>query len=446
MKPMILVVSNNGCLFDSLASQLAARGVAWTRFESATAALKAMAQRTPALVVLDAGNDSRSRTMARLKRIQTRCPTAVIFLITQQRSESLAVGALKAGVADYFRPPFSAEDLLAAIERKLSLPSGSTLRRGSRPEKIASRLVGRSPVMENLKAHLGRVAMADSTVFITGETGTGKELAAQLIHANSTRAQHAMVSVNCAALPDSLVESELFGHERGAFTGAAAMTRGCFEQANGGTVFLDEIGDMTPLAQAKILRVIEEKQLARVGGAASIPLDFRLIAATNREPETLMAEGNFRDDLYYRLNVARVHMPSLRDHREDIEQLAAHGIRRLNKKFSRNVKGLKKDVVKLLLRYDWRGNVRELLNVLEGAYINMPSGRIDYADLPSYFKQKLAEYQHLPSNERRRILTALVETNWNKSTAAAKLKWSRMTLYRNMKKYNIVENRKRGKL
>jgi len=441
MKPMIVVVSRNGTLLDPLASQVAAYGGEWARFESAAEAMNAIDGCIPALVIFDADNDARTRAMARLKRIKTRCSSAAIFLITQRHSESLAVGALKAGVADYFRPPFCAEDLLAAIERKLPRASGSVDKRAGHLAKTASRLIGCSPIMEDLKGLLGRVAIADSTVLITGETGTGKELAARLIHENSARAKRPLVSVNCAALPDSLVESELFGYERGAFTGAAATTRGRLEQANGGTVFLDEVGDMTPFAQAKILRVIEDKQIARLGGAAPIPIDFRLIAATNREPEALMADGNFRDDLYYRLNVARVHMPSLRDHREDIEQLVVHGIRRLNRKFNRNVKGLQKDVIKLLLRYDWRGNVRELMNVLEGAYINMPSGRIDYADLPSHFKQKLAESQHLPSNERRRILSALVETNWNKSTAARKLNWSRMTLYRKIEKYNIVEKR-----
>jgi transcriptional regulator with PAS, ATPase and Fis domain len=169
------------------------------------------------------------------------------------------------------------------------------------------------------------------------------------------------------------VESELFGYERGAFTGAAARTRGRFEQAHGGTVFLDEIGDMSPFAQAKILRVIEDKRIARLGGGVSIPIDLRLIAATNREPETLMAEGHFRDDLYYRLNVARVHMPSLREHREDIPTLVACGIRRLNRKFDRDLKGLSSKAMEALHRYNWPGNVRELMNLLEAAYINMPT-------------------------------------------------------------------------
>lgn len=440
MNPVIVFVSRNGRLLDSMASQLAVRSVLWIRSVPGAAAVVAIGRHMPDLVIVDAGTDSEARVLAGLGQIKVRCPAVPIFLIAQQRSESLAVGALKAGVADYFRPPFCSDDLLAGIDRKLSL---LTARRpaGQKEDHFATGMVGSSQVMADLKGLLQRVSMVESTVLITGETGTGKELAAKSIHENSARAWRPMVSINCAALPDSLVESELFGYERGAFTGAATKTRGRFEQAHGGTVFLDEIGDMTPFAQAKILRVIEDRHIVPLGGGATIPMDFRLIAATNREPEALMEDGFFRDDLFYRLNVARVHMPSLRKHREDIPLLVEHGIRRLNRQFKRNVKGLKEDVVKLLLRYEWRGNVRELMNVLEGAYINLPSKHIEYADLPSHFKHKLSESQNLPSDERRRIMAALLETNWNKSTAAAKLKWSRMTLYRKMAKHRIFEKR-----
>ena len=441
MKSMIVVVASNGCPLDSLAGELTDRGVDWVRFDTSAKAIDTIGQRMPDLVILDAGHDPPLRVIPTVERIKTCWLSIPIFLITNRRSESLAIGALKAGVTDYFRSPVATQELLAGIERELLTPPGSGIRKGAIDGRIASRMIGCSRVMEDLKGLLNRVSKVDSTVLITGETGTGKELAARLIHENSPRAHRPMVSINCAALPDTLVESELFGYEQGAFTGATATSCGRFEQARGGTVFLDEIGDMTPFAQAKILRVIEDKQIARLGSSAPVPIDFRLIAATNREPEALMADGVFRNDLYYRLNVARVHMPSLREHREDIQPLVAHGIRRLNKKFNRNVKGLKKEVLRLLMRYDWHGNVRELMNVLEGAYINMPSRHIDYADLPAHFKQTLAESQHLPSDERRRILSALMATNWNKSTAAEKLKWSRMTLYRKIEQYNIVEKR-----
>jgi len=420
---------------------MAARGVGWTRYSTDTAAIAAIGRRMPDLVILDTGADSESSALARLESIQARCPAAAVVLVTQQRSEVLAVGALKAGVADYFRPPFCTEDLLTSIVRELSLSSVCTNDATPVQKGIVARLVGGSRVMEDLKAQIGRVALADSTVLITGETGTGKELAAKLIHANSARTAEPMVSINCAALPDSLVESELFGYERGAFTGAVSATRGRFELARRGTVFLDEIGDMTPFAQAKILRVIEDKKISPLGNAEPVSLDFRIIAATNRKPEFLIEEGSFRDDLFYRLNVARVHMPGLREHREDIPLLVDHCIRILNRKFNRNIRCLKKEALDLLYRYDWPGNVRELMNVLEGAYVNLPLKKIEYADLPTYFKTKLMEYQKAPSDERKRIVTALLETNWNKTTAAKKLNWSRMTLYRKMARHHIVKTR-----
>lgn len=441
MNPVIVTVSRSGHMFDSMVSQLAARGVSWFGSNPGGSALAAIGRHAPDLVIVDSGTETEARVLQSVNRIKERYPTLPIFLIVRKSSEAMAIGALKAGVDDYFKAPFCTDDLLEEVCRKLPIDADrGQLDPGN--DGFLAKMIGASRTMQDIKGLLARFAEVDSTVLITGETGTGKELAASLIHENSARARRPMVSVNCAALPDSLVESELFGYERGAFTGAATTTSGRFEQAHGGTVFLDEIGDMTPFAQAKILRVIEDKQIVHLGGGTPIPTDFRIIAATNRDPEALMQEGAFRDDLYYRLNVARVHMPSLRDHREDIPQLVDYGVRRLNKKFNRNIKGLKKNVVKLLLHYEWRGNVRELMNVLEGAYINLPSKHIDYADLPVHFKNKLSASKHLPSDERRRILDALLDTNWNKSTAAAKLKWSRMTLYRKMQNYHIIENRK----
>jgi DNA-binding NtrC family response regulator len=286
--------------------------------------------------------------------------------------------------------------------------------------------------------------MVDSTVLITGETGTGKELAAGLIHENSDRSGSSRWSASTALhCRTAWWKANCSDTNAGRLPERWQPRAGVFEHAQGGTVFLDEIGDMTPFAQAKILRVIEDKQISHLGGAKTIKLDFRLIAATNRDPDILIEESDFRDDLFYRLNVARLHMPSLRAHIEDIPLLIEHGIRKLNRKFNRSIKGIREDVLKLLLRYVWPGNVRELMNVLEGAYINLPEKRIHYADLPVHFKKKLTESQLLPSNERKKILSALLETNWNKSTAASKLNWSRMTLYRKMTKHRIVEKRSR---
>jgi transcriptional regulator with PAS, ATPase and Fis domain len=213
--------------------------------------------------------------------------------------------------------------------------------------------------------------------------------------------------------------------------------------SSGGSLFLDEIGEMRPHAQAKILNCIETKEVYPLGARTAVPFDTRVIAATNQDPESLMLDGKFREDLYYRLNVARIHLPPLRERREDIPELIASGVDRLNRKFSRKVRGPGDELVTLLMRYDWPGNVRELMNVLEGSFINRPAGRIREADLPAYFKKRLAAAtQHMAADERKRILAALLETNWNKSTAAARLNWSRMTLYRKMTKYHIVENRR----
>ncbi len=295
--------------------------------------------------------------------------------------------------------------------------------------------------MRQAKAYLAKLAATDSTVLITGETGTGKELAAELIHRNSPRHKKPFICVNCAALPEGLVESELFGYERGAFTGAVAAKPGKFEMADKGTVFLDEVCDMNPYAQAKILRSIECKEVYPLGGRGATPLDLRIIAATNQNPEQLMAEGKFRKDLYYRLNVARVHMPPLRERKEDILRLISHAIENLNRRFKRNVQGLTDEAMATLFRYDWPGNVRELMNLIEASFINLPSRQVDFVDLPRQLQKQLDNSAELPLNERKQIVSALLETKWNKSKAAQKLSWSRMTVYRKMTKYSIVEKR-----
>ncbi len=403
-------------------------------------------QKRPSMAVcLDAGH-SKKTTVEMLSAIRKIDPYLPVFLITTHSSEALAIAALRIGVNDYIKVPFSDRELISRCQRWIPLPlyKGTDMVDINQSCRSSERsMVGRSPTMCEINADIEKMARTDSTVLITGETGTGKELAAELIHRQSHRGAYPLVRVNCAAMPESLVESELFGYDQGAFTGAVAAKSGKFEMASGGSLFLDEIGEMTPFTQSKILRCIETKRVHPLGGKGAIPLDIRIIAATNQNPEDLISEGKFREDLYYRLNVARLHLPPLRDRREDIAELVAFGIREMNRKFRRNVRDLKEDVLNLLLRYDWPGNVRELMNVLEGAYINMPDRQIEFADLPGYFRNKLSESEHLPSNERRRIITTLLETNWNKSTAAAKLKWSRMTLYRKMEKYHIVENRKR---
>jgi transcriptional regulator with PAS, ATPase and Fis domain len=309
----------------------------------------------------------------------------------------------------------------------------------SLPEaNLDAAMIGGSSAMREIKEYILKVATTDCTVLITGETGTGKELAAEMIHRNSPRRQRPFVCINCAALPENLLESELFGYERGAFTGAYSTYAGKLKLAEGGSVFFDEIGDMSAYAQAKILRAIEGKEVYRLGGKKGISMDVRVIAATNQDPEQLVSDRRLREDLYHRLNVARVHLPPLRDRKEEILPLLNHYTRVLNRRYRSEVIGFTEDALASLLKYNWPGNIRELKNLLEATFINLPSRKIAFMDLPKMFQKKLKELEGFPQGERDRVLSALFACNWNKSKAAQKLHWSRMTLYRKMSKYQII--------
>lgn len=297
-------------------------------------------------------------------------------------------------------------------------------------------IIGTSVPITKITSSLAKVAATDCTVLITGETGTGKELAAKLIHRHSSRRQKPFVVINCSAIPDTLLESELFGHERGAFTGAVVKREGAILSANQGTVFFDEIGDMSPYAQAKLLRTIENKEVWPVGGKRSLSVDIRFIAATNRDLEQLMKEGMFRADLYYRLNVARIMLPPLRERQGDIALLLDYFRQRYNRQFGKKVEGFTEEAVAALMDYDWPGNIRELKNLMESSFIHADQ-RISLENLPESFRQWLRESETPGQDERTRLITALFNANWNKVKAAQQLKWSRMTLYRKMAKYGV---------
>jgi DNA-binding NtrC family response regulator len=434
-KKTILVLKGQGIPGDDFKILLKNLGFEVIQGERETAALILAARRDVDLVVITASGSEDSSEIDIVRHIKRISPSLPVFLAARNGSKSHAVASFRAGVADYIDYPCSAEEFLQSIEA--SLPQKMEISQVSGP------MVGESKPMREISRFIHRVAATDSTVLITGETGTGKELVASLIHQKSRRRAKPFVCVNCAAMPDTLVESEMFGYERGAFTGAVSARLGKFEVANGGTVFLDEISDMTPFAQAKLLRTIESKELYRLGGRKVIPLDVRVTAATNEDPEELISEGKFREDLYYRLNIARIHLPPLRERKEDIRKLIAHGIDKLNEKYGRNVRGLSAEAMVFFMRYDWPGNVRELLNLLEATFINLPQKQIAFADLPRLFQQKLRDTENVPLYERKKILSALLETKWNKTEAARKLNWSRMTLYRKITKYNIVEQSER---
>jgi transcriptional regulator with PAS, ATPase and Fis domain len=298
------------------------------------------------------------------------------------------------------------------------------------------RIVGASRPMQALRAYLKKAALSDASVLITGDTGTGKELAAESLHRLSRRRAGPFVPINCAAMPDSLIESELFGYERGAFTGAMEAFPGQLRLADGGTVFLDEIGDMNLGAQSKLLRVLETRSVYPLGGRRAVPVDVRFVAATNRPLEPLLLEQRFRKDLYFRLNVLRVQMPPLRDRSEDIPLLLGRFLEEFNARYARSIEGVTPDLLECLRAYDWPGNVRELRNLVEAMYVDCSEGPLSTASLPEFFRGGLA-YEQSGQGERRRILSVLAETNWNKSKAASRLRWSRMTLYRKMHKYSV---------
>jgi DNA-binding NtrC family response regulator len=310
---------------------------------------------------------------------------------------------------------------------------------GGSPDFARDVMIGSSAVMCGLKHDMAKLAKSSSTVLITGETGTGKELAAEFIHQNSHRNKKAFVCINCAAIPESLLESELFGHTKGAFTGADQFRDGLFVSANGGTIFLDEIGDMSLCAQAKILRVIEKREVCRVGSNRGVQLDIRFVAATNQDLETMSDRGAFRKDLFYRLNVARIHLPPLRERREDIPSLIRHYSSDFRKKSGGAQPEFSEESLRCLQAYGWPGNIRELKNLVESLFLKDLPSRVEVENLPRHLRGLIESKIDLPAQERAELLAALFSAKWNKSEAAKSLRWSRMTLYRKIAKYHITE-------
>jgi transcriptional regulator with PAS, ATPase and Fis domain len=298
-------------------------------------------------------------------------------------------------------------------------------------------MIGESAVMRGLRARIARIAIFDSHVLITGETGTGKELAARAIHSHSRRSGKVFVAVNCAAIPDALVEGELFGWERGAYTGAVQSFAGRLALAEGGSILLDEIGEMSPSLQAKLLRAIETHEVYRVGGVKAVRFDVRVIAATNQDVERDMERERFRRDLYFRLAVARVHLPALRDRVEDVPVLLRHFVDECNRCYGRHARGFAPEVVERLMRYDWPGNVRELRNLVEACFIECQRDEFGLADLPEPWPATL-DAVAFKGDERQRIIAALNVTSGNKTAAAGLLQVSRMTLYRKLKRYELA--------
>ncbi|MGB0911584.1 MAG: sigma 54-interacting transcriptional regulator [Nitrospirales bacterium] len=394
----------------------------------------------PDLAVIDVSLSQSKRGLELGKDLRQSDQTIPILLITKESSESFALTALRTGITDYVKEPCSHEEFSERVMYCLKQRRARALTRleeHGNYESLENVLIGTSPTILEVRADIKKIAQTQSNLLITGETGTGKEVVAQAIHRNSQRRNKAFVCVNCAAIPGTLLESELFGYEQGAFTGAIQTQKGKLEQAQDGTILFDEIGDMELSAQAKVLRAIEERQVHRLGGGKNHPLNIRVIAATNQNLELAIDQKQFRSDLFYRLNIARIHLPPLRERKEDIPALIQHFIREFNPKFHREVEKLTDAALESLLKYSWPGNVRELRNLIEASFIHLPNPATRHMELPEQFRKKEKENASLPQDERDLILSALLTTKWSRTKAAKKLEWSRMTLYRKMAKHDI---------
>jgi DNA-binding NtrC family response regulator len=379
----ILVVDDDAAIRFALTELLGDAGHAIRAAEHAPAALAALEGDPADLVVSDLSMPAMSG-LDLLEEVRARFPEALFVLLTAHGDERVAVRALKLGAWDYVPKPFDNDEIMAMVERArevLALRRENQRLRDELTGTVPGVIAG-TPAMRELLRVVARVAPTDVTVLVTGESGTGKEVIAHALHEGSPRAAGPMVALNCSALPADLVESELFGHVRGAFTGADRDRPGRFAAADGGTLFLDEIGDLAPAAQAKLLRALEERRVTPVGATKPVDVDVRLVAASNRPLERLVAEGGFREDLFFRLGVVQLEIPPLRDRRADIPLLAAHFIAHFADRHGRPSRPLSEAARRALLAYDWPGNVRELRNVIERAVVLGEGETMDVADLP----------------------------------------------------------------
>jgi len=433
-KPIALIVAANR-LLESLRPALSYNGLDIVEAGCADA-YDRVCSRRPAVALVASGTDRLHDGLDAVRRMREFDAQLPIILLAETSSEDLAIAAIKAGVTDYFKVPFDGVDLAASVHALVHAAPPTS----SPPPDPAPAIVGSSRMMRDLRQYIEKIAAIDTSVLITGETGTGKDLVAQALHRHGPRRQKPFVSINCAAIPDSLLESELFGCERGAFTGADAARPGHLSAAAGGTVLLDEIGEMTPYAQVKILRALDTREIYRLGSTRKITLDLRVIAATNQDLERLIAAGKFRRDLYYRLNVSRIRLPPLRERREDIPALLEHYVADLNRRFHRTVQGFTAEARQMLVEYDWPGNVREMKNVLEGVFAELPNRTVTFLDAPPFILKGLVRRATAPHDERDRLIHALSATEWNVSQVARRLHWSRMTVYRKLAKYHLTRD------
>jgi len=456
----ILIVDDENNIRRVLAAMLKREGYEVTTAADGEQALAVM-QKQPVSVVVTDLVMPRVGGMDLLKRVVADWPDVPVILITAHGSVDSAVAALKAGAFDYVTKPFDQEELKKVIEKAARAHDLERQNVHAPVEATGSPLVGESPAMRAIHEMVARVADSPSTILITGESGTGKGLIAQELHRLSSRREKALIKVNCAAIPKDLVESELFGYEKGAFTGAVGSKPGRFELADGGTLFLDEVGEIPVEIQVKLLRALQESEFERVGGIKTLKVDVRLIAATNRDLKALIGEGRFREDLFYRLAVVPMELPPLRDRREDIPVLVSHFIEKFNRRLGKRVEGVDPEALQLLQAYGWPGNIRELENLMERSVLFADGPIVEAAQLPEALRDKApgaamavasvgplaAAASSSPTGtsmkeivrqaqaelERELIARALEETGGNVTRAAKRLQISRKSLQVKMK-------------
>ncbi len=448
--PWILIVDDELIVRDSLKAWFRDEGYGVEVASSAKEALERMARQDFDIFLVDikmAGMDG----LELQQRIRHVKPDATVIIMTAYASVETAVQALKQGAYDYITKPFDPDDLehlvRNAVERQRLQRENEALKTSLKEVSHFPDILGDSVPMKRVKELIETVAPTEATVLVLGESGTGKELVAKAIHAASLRRFMPLVTVNCGALPEGLLESELFGHERGAFTGAQYRRKGKFELADGGTLFLDEIGDISLKTQTDLLRVLEEKQICRVGGSRMIPVDFRVIAATNKDLSAMVADKSFREDLYYRINVFQIPLPPLRDRMEDLPMLADYFLGRAAQRVGKSVRAVSRPALELLRGHSWPGNVRELQNAIERAIVVTKGEDLQASDFSLETREDhekgQAERATMPLSEveKRHIERTLHEQGWNISQCARLLGIDRATLYNKIKRYGLRQNK-----
>jgi len=451
-KPRVLVVDDDKNTRDGLERALRSSYSIITA-ESGEKALAILTEQNVDILLSDVrmpGMDG----LTLLQRALAHNPGLLCILLTAYGNVETAVEAMKSGAYDFLMKPVNLDHLellLARALRSRDVESENlSLRRQLDQKYGLGGLVGNSRAMQDMYETINQAAPTQATILIQGESGTGKELVAHAVHQLSTRAKGPFVAVHCAALSPTLLESELFGHEKGAFTGAVAQRRGRFEMADGGTLFLDEVSEVDPAVQVKLLRVLEERAFERVGGDRTVQVDIRLVVATNKDLKALVEEGKFREDLFFRLDVVSIKLPPLRDRLEDVGLLCRHFIREFSEKNSKQVETITRDAVDILSSYDWPGNVRELRNAIEKMVVLARGDRLTARDIPSSIRQQAHHragataraLQHaatggasLADAEKSMIMAALEENNGNRTKAASALGISRRTLHRKLRQY-----------